>query len=803
MSAALLLSAAGLADATGLDMSVLDTPGPAAPAAGTLAPVDLQLEVFVNGAPTGLVAEVHEEPDGTLTMDRDQLGNVGIRPEPSAAMADGRIALARLAGVVVDFDPSAQTLSFTAPDSARLPKQLSGRAARIDPLDAGDPRNAVVSSPGAVLNYTLNANTTYGFDNHEFVYDGISGSFDGRAFGALGVAEQSYLLARGELRRLNSSWSYSDPQSLRRYVAGDLITGGLSWTRPTRLLGFQVQRNFGLRSGLVTIPIPSVAGTAAVPSTAEVFVDNSRRFSQKVDAGPFEIDDLPIITGAGTARLVVRDENGNETVTESDYFVSDRLLRAGLVDYSAEIGVPRTGFGTDYDRYDADPYGSASLRWGASDRLTLEGHGEFGADLAEAGIGLSAPLGAWGAGSVAGAASSSALGTGFLLDASAETQLGHFKLRGHVQRSFGDFADIAAVSACDCGDDDHDDHDDGLDFSGGVARAIDQVTLSFPAAKGSVSLSYTAVTESDGESGKIASLSFGRPLFGGSFTATASADLQDGGLSAFTSFSMPIGGGTTASSTAYGSDPASGVSIALSHPGKDEVGNVAWQIQAQTGDTTRANASAGVRTGIGEMRGQVRQSGSATWANASVSGAVAVLDDSVFLADPIDDAFAVVDAGGPGVTVLRENRPVGITGANGKLLVTDLRSYERNRLGIDPTGMPLDADVERTRATIIPADRSGGVVTFGRQAAGGAALVSFRDGAGAFLPVGTTGSVSESGDDEPFVVGYDGQAYVKGLTSENLVVLHLPDETTCHATFGYRPADGDQVVISDIPCLAQ
>ena len=59
------------------------------------------------------------------------------------------------------------------------------------------------------------------------------------------------------------------------YRAGDTISGRtLAWTRPIRLGGLQVQRNFALRPDLVTLPLPSYSGSAAVPSTVDVYVNN-------------------------------------------------------------------------------------------------------------------------------------------------------------------------------------------------------------------------------------------------------------------------------------------------------------------------------------------------------------------------------------------------------------------------------------------------------------------------------------------------------------------------------------------------
>ena len=49
-------------------------------------------------------------------------------------------------------------------------------------------------------------------------------------------------------------------------------------------------------------------------------------------AGPFDIGDVPVVTGAGTVKLVVRDATGKEVVTTADYFSSPELVKPGLWD---------------------------------------------------------------------------------------------------------------------------------------------------------------------------------------------------------------------------------------------------------------------------------------------------------------------------------------------------------------------------------------------------------------------------------------------------------------------------------------
>jgi len=190
-----------------------------------------------------------------------------------------------------------------------------------------------------------------------------------------------------ERLRLDSTWSYSDPDTLVTYRAGDTISSGLAWTRPIRLGGFQVQRNFALRPDLVTLPLPNVSGSAAVPSTVDVYVNDVRTISQDVSSGPFRISNVPIFNGDGDARVVVRDASGREVETTLPFIVSSKLLREGLVDYSIEAGFPRLDYGSRSDDYSKKPAGSASMRYGLSDRVTLEAHAEGTTGFGNAGIG--------------------------------------------------------------------------------------------------------------------------------------------------------------------------------------------------------------------------------------------------------------------------------------------------------------------------------------------------------------------------------------------------------------------------------
>jgi hypothetical protein len=99
--------------------------------------------------------------------------------------------------------------------------------------------------------------------------------------------------------------------------------------------------------------------------------------------------------------------------------------------------------------------------------------------------------------------------------------------------------------------------------------------------------------------------------------------------------------------------------------------------------------------------------------SASAAGSLVVVDRSVYLTRPIDDAFALVRVGGlKGVRTYASNQLVGRTNARGELLVPSLASYATSRLTIDERDVPLTVDVPRVGATAVPGLRAAAVVSF-------------------------------------------------------------------------------------------
>jgi outer membrane usher protein len=97
----------------------------------------------------------------------------------------------------------------------------------------------------------------------------------------------------------------------------------------------------------------------------------------------------------------------------------------------------------------------------------------------------------------------------------------------------------------------------------------------------------------------------------------------------------------------------------------------------------------------------------------SYAGSLALINGSLHVGRPIHDSFALVQATGlDNVEVLSNSVQVGATNDDGKLLVSELTSYQENRLSIQTKNMPLNYNLAQREQYVQVGQRSGSLVTF-------------------------------------------------------------------------------------------
>jgi outer membrane usher protein len=781
---------------------------------------NLQLEVTLNSAPSNIVASFIKFADGRIGASRDELENIGL--VPGDRQHAGRVVmLDEIPSLTYRYDEPNQRIAISAASETLKPQafDLAGNGARtLLKAQAGW---------GGVLNYDLVGSAGDPQSRKFAIASGTSALIDARAFSPFGTFEQSAILQSGinsmqPAIRLGTSFRHSDPERLMSYVAGDTITGGLPWSRPIRIGGLQVQSNFALRPDLVTSPLPVVGGSAAVPSTVDLYVNNVKTFSQEVASGPFSISNVPAISGAGNAELVVRDSAGRETRMVTPFYASSSLLAPGLMSWSAEAGLPRLSYGSASDTYVSSPVGSATLRGGIYDGLTVEAHGEAGAGLLNGGLGAVARTGSFGVAAAAVSASASRSGNGLQVYASYETRLFGLTVSASSQRSFGPYEDLASVTArlgqfaIPSGQNFYNGVFlplNGPVSSGSFAYATGLYSSSRPSVdlhritlgsqlpfdqKANVSGSFVYLKDALGASSRILTATYSRPLaFNASFFMTGFRDLgSKSNTGIFAGLTLPLGDNMAVSAgVSHGANGTAATIDAAKSIGT-EPGSYGWRVRDAEGAWTYREASASYLSNYATVRAGVSQSGTGGAGFLGLRGSIATLDGGVFLSNWIDDGFAVVATGMPGVPVLNENRTVGVTDASGRLLIPNLRSYQKNGIAIDPANLPVDADVREVREIASPADRAGVLVKFDIRKETTSALVTFVSADGKAIPAGSSGTLLGG---NPFVVGYDGLAFIKNLSADNSIEI-LNNGSPCRANFSFTPRPGEQVRISPVVC---
>ncbi|OAJ59980.1 fimbria/pilus outer membrane usher protein [Paraburkholderia ginsengiterrae] len=730
---------------------------------------DLYLEVMLNGQRTSLIAHFRER-DGKLSATAEDLSDIGIATGKLGATGNALLELDQIPGLRYHYDAASQSIDLQVPDAIRKPYAVDTRELTRTP-------NATASR-GFLINYDAFAQTQ---TNAQLALWSEERYFD--PAGVLSNAGIAYLYRDlHHYVRYDTSWSMSNPTTLSTTQFGDTISSSLDWSRSIRIGGFQWRSNFALRPDLVTFPVKALAGTAVVPSAVDLYINNVRQYSGNVPSGPFIVNNVPGITGAGEATVITHDALGRTISTTLPLYVDTRMLAAGLSSYSFEAGFLRRAYGIDSFSYDPNPAVSATARRGMSDSLTVEGHAEATGGLVNAGAGALVRIGM--AGVINGSLSASAgklsgtqVGLGYQLIEP------HFSIDAQTLRAYGNYGDLAAR--------------DGTP----VPTATDRVTVALPFfSRQTLSLSYVGYRFPGIPASRIGSLSY-TLNFGNlaSLTLSTYKDfLQHGTQGVFLTASFGLGNNTAINASVGRQNGESTYNINAQRP-PDYAGGWGWGVQAGgSGAAPYRQAQAQYLGKYGEVTTLAQDIDRHAGASLDVTGAIVLMDRTIAPARRIDDGFALVSTDGvAGVPVLHENRVIGTTDRGGHLLIPDLNAYQHNQVAIDSMTLPADARIATTSMDLVPESHAGVLAAF-QLSRYSAASVILRDADGKLLPPGTRVHHVESGADT--IVGYDGLTFIENLQRDNHLVIDN-GTATCRLEFIYeRPANGALPTIGPLTC---
>ena len=721
----------------------------AAPAAIAASPPELTeavLEVTLSDAEPGEMIVVLRGPEGRLYLDENDFARMRLHvPQTAPYLYQGRRFFdpRAIKGCTVTIDESVQRAVVTAPSSSLDTTHLSA-AERHSP-------DVTPASPGAFLNYQLSAQQ-------------IGGQNLGGAYAELGVFAGAGVLTNtavarygsfgtdNQVVRLDTTYTRDFPATLDTVNLGDAISDGGSWGYALRYAGVRWSRNFALRPDLLTTPLLATAGTATVPSTVDVFVNNQLVTSSQLPPGPFIIDRLPAVSGTGDVSVVVRDALGREQVVTQSFYSSTTLLAQGLSQYSVNLGKIRDNYGLESNQY-GPMLGEASYRRGITDGITLEGHGEYlSGDSHAAGVNAAFGVGRIGVINFTAANGGDSSGSGWLSGVGIEHRGTNTSFIAGSLWATRDFSQV------------------GEPLNPAMRmrqRSLLQTGMGL-GRFGSLSLAYVRQAYRDSPTqqtlGLTHSIRFGRTgALNLTLTRTRTAEdlwsRAQSSTSVYLIFVVPLSNRRAATLAAVGgSGPGSAAneviaSMTMSPPVGTGSG---YRFSASTAGNYDADWRQQFHSA--DLEVEVARDQGFDGRSAYLSGAMTFLDGRLDTTRSVNGSFAMVDVAGlANVPVYVENQLTTHTDGNGRALLYNLRPYEANRISITPEDLPLDTSIGASSTIMAPPYRSGVIARFPVERVRSSTFRLITDD-GKPVPVGAV--VTLKGAQFPVVL--DGLVYVTG-----------------------------------------
>jgi outer membrane usher protein len=739
----------------------------------------LLVELTVNGEPVPGIVFAQRMADGRLALPLETWRMVGLRAVGEPVMLADRqpgYALESVPDLLYRIDRARLVLALTVPAAGFDSSAVSLRRAPAAPSNS--------SAAGVYLNYSMVASRRQAAEGT------FGAAVDAVIFSGAGALVAGAVV-RGDrhglsVQRTETYWRTDWPEQMKALVIGDAVGGTGGWSRPVRYGGVRYGRDFALAPGYIAYPLPTVSGSAALPSTVDVLVNNQRQSSASVKAGPFDLSNVPVVSGAGAITLVVRDLRGVETVLTQDYYSSPLLLAAGLSDFSAESGALRRNYGAKDDY--GPLFAAGTYRYGLASGLTLGARAELQRTRQAGGVEATGLLGSIAVARAAAAWSHSADGvTEPRSGARWLAAIERVGLRGGGALQWERF-DAGFVQFGD---------------EGAEIRPRTRVQANFGMALGSsnsAGMSYVRQTSWSGERFTLVGFNLDMALLGRAhLSAYASKQLAPAaGWSGGLNLIVPLGGQTTLTASSGRGSAGRAANIVQASRSAPPAQGWGWSVRASDAQNREMQAGVVRNTSFGRFGVDVNAGADANAMRVSADGSLGWFEGLPFAARRIDQgAFAVVRVGDlEGVAISRSNQVMGITNSRGLAFVPGLLPYQANVLTLESDNLPLDVNIGSVRREVVPNARSGVLLDFPVRRARNA-LATLRQADGAPVPLGARVTVLPG--NQEFIVAKRGQVYLMDVQGASRIDVRWKDGS-CTLPLALGPAASGESQLGPLVC---
>ncbi|MDH0179206.1 MULTISPECIES: fimbria/pilus outer membrane usher protein [Acinetobacter] len=747
--------------------------------------VQLFLNISVNSNVSKDLISVRQDQDRKLYIRSRDLKT--LRLKMGEHILDNQwVCINDLNGIQFKYLENEQSLNLKVPSNmlTGYSVDLNGQQITSPQLLKMKPLNA------AILNYSLYQTMTNDENVFSGTAEGIFNSAIGNFFSGVlynGSNENSY--SHEKWVRLESKWQYVDPEKIRIYTLGDFISNSPDWGSSVRLAGFQWSSAYSQRGDIVTSALPQFSGSAALPSTLDLYVNQQKIYSGLVPSGPFDIKQLPFISG-NEVTLVTTDATGQQSITKKPYYFSSKILAKGINEFSVDVGIPRYNYGLYSNDYDDATFASGAIRYGYSNSLTLSGGAEASTDgLSNLGTGFAKNILGIGVINADIAASQYKDENGYSTLLGLEGRISkNISFNTSYRKVFDNYFDLARVSQVRYLKDNqiNAESQNYLNYSA-LADEIFRAGINYNFYAGyGIYLGYNQIKYSD-NSYKLLSTNLSGSLDKNwGFYASAYKDYEnhkDYGVYFALRYtpSSKVNAITSVSSDS-GSLRYRQEIFGLSEP---QIGSFGWGgyvERDQDANENNASVYASYRARAAYLTGRYNRFGDNDQVAVSATGSLVAAAGRIFAANEIGDGYAVVTNAGPQSQILNGGVNLGTTDKSGRFLIANLRPYMSHHIYLDPSYLPLEWEVSSTNQTAFVGYRQGTLVDFGAHKVI-SGLVKLVDQNNSPLMPGYTVRINGQQDG---MVGYDGEVFIPNLLKQNKLEVDLLDHGSCQVDFAYK-----------------
>ncbi|MDH2633977.1 fimbria/pilus outer membrane usher protein [Acinetobacter nosocomialis] len=745
----------------------------------------LFLNISINSNPSEDLFSVKQSKDGKLYIRSSDLKTLRLKIDEHIPDSQW-VCINELKGIQFKYLENEQSLNLQVPTSmlSDYSVDLTGQPTTNTNLLKMKPLNA------AILNYSLYHTIT----NDESIFSGSAEGIFNSALGNFssgvlynGSNENSY--SHEKWVRLDSKWQYVDPEKVRIYTLGDFISNSSDWGSSVRLAGLQWSSAYTQRGDIVTSALPQFSGSAALPSTLDLYVNQQKIYSGLVPSGPFDVKQLPFISG-NEVTLVTTDATGQQTITKKPYYFSSKILAKGINEFSVDVGVPRYNYGLYSNDYDDATFASGAIRYGYSNSLTLSGGAEASTDgLSNVGTGFAKNLFGVGVINADIAASQYKDENGYSALVGLEGRISkNISFNTSYRKVFDNYFDLARVSQIRYLKENqlNAESQNYLNYSALADEIIRAgINYNFYAGYG-VYVGYNQIKYSDNSYKLLSANLSGSLNKNWGFYSSAYKDYEnhkDYGIY----FALRYTPSTRTNAITSVSSDSGRLSyrqevFVLSEP---QVGSFGWGGYVERNQDTHDNNASiygSYRARAAYLTGRYNRIGDNDQVALSATGSLVAAAGRIFAANEIGDGYAVVTNAGPQSQILNGGINLGTTDKSGRFLIPSLMPYRENHIYLDPSYLPLNWNVKSTDQKTVVGYRQGTLVDFGaHQVVSGLVRIVDKNN----MPLLPGYSVRINGQQDA-VVGYDGEVFIPNLLQQNKLEVDLLDHGSCQVEFTYN-----------------